>query len=61
MLRNSIALLIYLAGVAFISWQYYNLKASLDTVSLLVVIGFYCFGVSKFASYVSAKIPLSHK
>jgi hypothetical protein len=61
MLRNFIAFLIYLAGVVFISWHFYHLKASLDMMSLLVVIGFYCFGVSKFASYVSAKIPLSRK
>ena len=61
MLPNAIAFLIYLAGVVFISWHYYSLKASLDTLSLLVVIVFFCFGVSKLASYVSSKIPLAQK
>ena len=56
-MRNAVSFLIYLAGVAFLSWNYYSLKASLDIASLLVVVVFFCFGLSKFASYVAMKIP----
>jgi hypothetical protein len=57
MLRNAVSFLIYLGGVAFISWHYYALKASLDIASLLVVLALFCLGLSKFASYLAMKVP----
>lgn len=56
-MRNAVSFLIYLGGVAFLSWHYHALKASLDVVSLLVVGALFCFGLSKFASFVAMKIP----
>ena len=55
-MRKSVEFLIYLAGVAFFSWNYYELKDALDILSFVTFSAFYLFGVSKFATFVSQKI-----
>ena len=57
MLRALTTYLIYMAGVAFMYWHYETLKSSLDIVSLLLFAGFFLFGISRFATIISAKIP----
>ena len=54
-MRKLLEFLIYLAGVVFFSWNYYKLKGSLDTMSLLTFGVFYLLGVSKFATFASHK------
>ena len=56
-MRNIVSFLIYLGGIAFLSWHYYSLKASLDVASLLIFVALFCFGLSRFASFVAMKIP----
>jgi hypothetical protein len=56
-MRSTVRFLIYLAGVVFLSWHYYSIKASLDVLSLLVFVTFFCLGVSTLASYASARLP----
>jgi len=45
--------LVYLAGVIFISVIWQRIRGVLDGVSFVVLIGFYLYGVSRFAKYLS--------
>lgn len=56
MIVKAVEFLIYVAGVVFISWHYYALKSSVDIVSFLVLLGFFLFGVSRFATHIVGKL-----
>ena len=55
-MKKIIEFLIYLAGVGFFSWNYYRLKGALDIGSFLIFTALYLFGVSRLATFASAKI-----
>jgi hypothetical protein len=61
MFQKTIAYLIYLAGVVFLGWNYQALKSSLNTFSFFVFLGFFLFGVNRFATFISKKIPVLNK
>ena len=61
MLQKTSAYLIYLVGVAFLGWNYQVLKSSLDTFSFFVFLGFFLFGVNRFATLISKKMPELNK
>ena len=56
-MKKSIEFVIYLAGVIFLSWNYYKLQNALGALSFIALVVFYLFGVSKFATWVSDFIP----
>jgi hypothetical protein len=55
-MRRSIEFLIYVAGVVFFSWNYYELKSALDFITFLIFAAMYLFGVSRLATFASARI-----
>jgi hypothetical protein len=61
MLHRIIAYLIYMTGVVFLYWNYQALKSSLDTFSFFVFLGFFLFGVNRFATFISTKWAVVRK
>jgi hypothetical protein len=55
-MRKVLEYAIYIAGVIFFSWNYYRLKGAFDTLPFVIFSVFYLFGVSKFATLLSAKV-----
>lgn len=55
-MRRLVEFSIYLAGVVFLSWNYYRIRVALDVSSFLVLVVFYLLGVSWFATWASHRI-----
>lgn len=55
-MKKAVEFLIYLAGVAFFSWNYYKLKEALDVLPFLTFTVFYLLGVARFATFAALKM-----